>query len=168
MLEEFRRQRAAARLIEEKQRAADRLIEEKFYEQVVIELESGERRNGLWAKAVADTDGKEGRAEAQYIKYRVQSLKDELKLMSSMIEEQDRHAHEERKKLEKMTSETNLAKQTKQEEREKKKLVLLKQKLVSNAYLLKESHGGWVVENRTEIKILKSLEEVEAFVSTLN
>jgi hypothetical protein len=55
-----------------------------------------------------------------------------------------------------MTSETNLAKQTKQEEREKKKLVLLKQKLVSNAYLLKESHGGWVVENRTEIKILKS------------
>lgn len=60
--------------------AAARLVEERLYEQVVRELSEGQRRDGLWAKAIADCDGSEERSKALYIKYRVQSLKDELEV----------------------------------------------------------------------------------------
>ena len=57
-----------------------RLLEEKLYEQVVEELVRGQRRNGLWAKALVDSGGREEKTKALYIQYRVQSLKDELEL----------------------------------------------------------------------------------------
>ncbi len=58
--------------------AASRLIDEQFYEQVVNELAQGVKKNGLWAKALANSDGAEEKATALYIKYRVQSIKDEV------------------------------------------------------------------------------------------
>jgi len=58
---------------------ADRLVEEKLYELVHRELESGERRDGLWAKAFQNSQGDEQKANALYIGYRVQSIKDEGK-----------------------------------------------------------------------------------------
>jgi hypothetical protein len=62
-------------------RSAHRLIEEQLYEQVVVELADGVKRQGLWAKAIADSDGHEEKAKSLYIKYRVQSIKDELALI---------------------------------------------------------------------------------------
>lgn len=55
-------------------------MEERLYEQVVTELTNGHRRDGLWAKALANADGEEERTKALYIQYRVQSLKDETEL----------------------------------------------------------------------------------------
>lgn len=60
--------------------AAARLQEEKLYEQVAQELESGERRDGLWVKALANAQGVEEKAQGLYIRYRVQSIKDEHEL----------------------------------------------------------------------------------------
>jgi hypothetical protein len=60
--------------------AAKRLREERLYERVVYELAHGKRRNGLWAKALADSKGEKERAKALYIQYRVQSIKDELQV----------------------------------------------------------------------------------------
>jgi hypothetical protein len=57
-----------------------RVQEEKFYEVVSAEIDRGERRPGLWAKALADCGGLESKAATLYLKYRVQSLKDELTL----------------------------------------------------------------------------------------
>ena len=54
-----------------------RAEDERLYEVVAQELDRGERRPGLWAKATADSDGSEDKAGSLYIKYRVQSLKDE-------------------------------------------------------------------------------------------
>lgn len=64
-------------------RSAHRLIEEQLYEQVVIELAEGMKRPGLWAKAIADSDGYEERAKSLYIKYRVQSIKDESAILKA-------------------------------------------------------------------------------------
>ena len=64
-----------------KRSAAARIIEEQLYEQVVNELASGKRRNGLWAKAIASSNGQDEKAKALYIQYRVQSLKDEYELL---------------------------------------------------------------------------------------
>jgi len=64
--------------------AAARLQEEQLYEQIAQELESGERRDGLWVKALANAQGAEEKAQGLYIKYRVQSIKDEYELTSDL------------------------------------------------------------------------------------
>ena len=60
--------------------AASRLTEEAFYAEALREIESGMRRDGIWAMAMAECDMDQGRAGARYIKLRVQSLKDEMTL----------------------------------------------------------------------------------------
>ena len=52
--------------------------EEIVYEMVIAELEKGYKNKGLLAKALADSGGEKSKAESIYIKYRVQSLKDEI------------------------------------------------------------------------------------------
>ena len=61
--------------------ASYRLTEEALFAEALREIESGARRDGLWAKALADTDMDEGRAKAKYLKMRVQSMKDEAALL---------------------------------------------------------------------------------------
>ena len=55
----------------------ERLDEEKLYEFVINELKSGERREGLWTKAMVLTSGDENKIRLEYIKLRIQSLLDE-------------------------------------------------------------------------------------------
>jgi len=57
--------------------ALERESEERLYAQVVKEIEAGQRRDGLWAKALTLSNGDENRAKAEYIKLRVQSLLDD-------------------------------------------------------------------------------------------
>ncbi len=64
-----------------KRTASARIVEEQFYEQVVNEIANGYLRNGLWAKAIANSNGQDEKAKALYIQYRVQSLKDEYELL---------------------------------------------------------------------------------------
>jgi hypothetical protein len=56
---------------------APSIEEEALYKQVLDEVESGVMRKGIYAKALADGLGDEGKAQSLYIKYRVQSLVDE-------------------------------------------------------------------------------------------
>ena len=69
--------------------AAKRLIEEQLYEKVVVELSNGEKRDGLWAKALVDSKGADEKAKALYIQYRVQSIKDEIEISEAVAEEED-------------------------------------------------------------------------------
>ena len=57
--------------------AMTREVEEELYAQVLQEIERGERRDGLWAKALVTANGDESIAKAQYIKLRVQALFDD-------------------------------------------------------------------------------------------
>jgi hypothetical protein len=57
--------------------AEQRLKEEALYQEALREIESGVRRDGIWAKAVADSKGEEPLARSLYLKYRVQSMLDE-------------------------------------------------------------------------------------------
>jgi len=75
MLKKFRRDAAARRL-----------LEEKLFEYVALEIQRGIRRQGLWAKALAQSDGSEERAKSSYIRLRVQSLKDEAKIEEAIGE----------------------------------------------------------------------------------
>ena len=77
MFDKFRRASAAARM-----------IEEQLYEQVAHELSHGERREGLWTKALASADGIETKAKALYIRFRVQAIKDEMQIHEAMRDEE--------------------------------------------------------------------------------
>jgi len=68
--------------------AATRLLEEMLYKQVAQELRQGIRRDGLWAMAIANSSGVEEEARALYIRYRVQSIKDELEISEALAEEE--------------------------------------------------------------------------------
>lgn len=81
--------------------ALDRLKEEKIYEFVLKEFEQGVRREGLWAKAIAKSDGNESKVKSLYIEYRAQSVIDESDVYEKLLaDEQDRvrYAKEEEKR----------------------------------------------------------------------
>ena len=73
--------------------------EEALYQQVLEEVESGFMRKGIYAKALADSQGDEGKANALYIKYRVQSLIGEEKQVAG-IEFASRRSEEKERKEE--------------------------------------------------------------------
>jgi len=55
----------------------DRLSEVQLYEMVAEEIANNQQSKGLWAKAIADTEGELEKAKALYIKLRVQMIMDE-------------------------------------------------------------------------------------------
>lgn len=61
--------------------ATQRLVEVRLYDEVAQELAKGELHDGIWAKALADSDGVEAKARALYLRYRVQSIKDKRELL---------------------------------------------------------------------------------------
>ena len=64
-----------------KSRAESRLTEEMIYAQVLEEIQNGIRRDGLWAKALAESNMDENSAKARYLILRVQSIKDEIEIL---------------------------------------------------------------------------------------
>ena len=65
-----------------------RISEEMLYAEVLREIENGIRRDGLWAKALSQSNMQQDAAKAQYIKLRVQSLKDEVEIALQNISKQ--------------------------------------------------------------------------------
>ena len=55
-----------------------RRYEEKLYEVALEEVEAGDRRKGLYSKALAKADGDTEKADGIYLKLRVQSIMDDI------------------------------------------------------------------------------------------
>lgn len=68
------------------QAAMRRLFEEQVYEIVLAEINRGERRDGIYAKALIDSEGDKNKARSLYIKYRAEALKDEV-LIKTTVED---------------------------------------------------------------------------------
>jgi hypothetical protein len=79
-------------------RAANSLIVEMLYGQALKEIESGQRRDGLWAKALANSSDDEKKARSLYIEYRVQSMIDEEDVAEGVLEEATEHVREEERR----------------------------------------------------------------------
>lgn len=73
--------------------AESRRLEESLFQQVADEIGQGIRREGLWAKALANAQGSPELARSLYIKLRVQALKDEIDLAEEQ-QELDRERRE--------------------------------------------------------------------------
>ena len=129
--------------------AAARLLEEQLYEQVVVELSTGKKRDGLWAKALANSDGIEEKAKALYIQYRVQSIKDETEISEAVAEEADYQRRN--------TSAID----------RQKRINAAEAVLRSKKYRLKTRGSGWVVnEPLGGQQLINTLEELEQYAAS--
>lgn len=82
-----------------RQEAQARILEERLFREAAKEVESNIIREGLWAKALANSEGNQDKSKALYLRYRVQSMYDELDMaVESAMEEQQRIEAENKKK----------------------------------------------------------------------
>ena len=72
--------------------AASKLAEEQLYAQAAEEVASGQIRQGLWAKAIAETGGDEAAAKAQYLKLRVEIMKAEAEVTDYAMRQASRES----------------------------------------------------------------------------
>jgi hypothetical protein len=94
--------------------------EEALYKRVLDEMESGKRRTGIMAKALADSLGDKDKAESLYIKYRMQTIADEDKKEAKLFIEAAKLA-EEQAAADALLAQEKAAKEA-AEEQEKKRL----------------------------------------------
>ena len=73
--------------------AAQKLAEEQLYEFAAEEIAANNIRPGLWAKAIAEADGDDGKAKARYIKLRVETMKAEADLVNFAASEAGSQNH---------------------------------------------------------------------------
>jgi hypothetical protein len=136
-----------------RQNAAARLIQERLYEIVVDELQNNVKRNGLWAKAFANSDGNESKAKALYISYRVRSLKDESQISEALREQKAKDALI--RKQQEREHEANETRQRSQEQRSRKqqerehqasiKSEEAKEILQEKGYVVRKMDFEWII-----------------------
>ncbi|NWO06818.1 MAG: ankyrin repeat domain-containing protein [Alteromonadaceae bacterium] len=76
-----------------KMNIAHRKTDEALYSVVAKEMGSGVRNNGLWLKALEKAGGNKDKQVAEYIKLRVQSLKDDASILSEFSETAKQISH---------------------------------------------------------------------------
>lgn len=75
-----------------------RLSDDDLFERALDEVQNKKMIKGVWARALSESDGNEKKAEALYLKLRVQQIKDK-KLLSAQKKQAEKKA-EHKKKLE--------------------------------------------------------------------
>jgi len=88
--------------------------EEIIYATVLDELEKGKKKKGLWAKAIADSEGDKDKIKSLYIKYRVQSFEDEIEIAENKIRDKEQRLQDaidakEQKRIDKLQEEDDEA-----------------------------------------------------------
>lgn len=69
----------------------NRTQDEILYEYVLDEMEAGIKVKGLWAKAIAHSDGIEAKVISIYMQFRVQDIKDQFTALQISYEEMSRN-----------------------------------------------------------------------------
>ena len=96
--------------------AASKLAEEQLYAQAAEEVASGQIRQGLWAKAIAETGGDEAAAKAHYLKLRVEIMRAEAEVTDFAMYEAAK-ASEQREKQAAAEAKAELQKKIEEVER---------------------------------------------------
>jgi len=141
--------------------AVARLNEEALYAQVHTEIEGGDIRQGLWLKALSDSDGNELKAKAKYAKARVKSLKDEAAIAKAVLAEQEQVSREKKiheEAYRQKQREENAKERKAKQERERKKrssgpngdervsdIDQAKEFLLQRNYKIKSWADGWEI-----------------------
>jgi hypothetical protein len=77
-----------------------RRFEEYIFELVANEMQSGIRKSGLWVKAISEAGGDEMRAKILYIRFRAQSMIDEVCLAEAAKIKKENEERERKRQIE--------------------------------------------------------------------
>lgn len=131
-----------------KRAASARLTEEAIYAQVLREIEAGIRRDGLYAKALTETNGDTASIQAAYIRLRVQSIRDEIELANAHASAQAEANSQQLLEREEEAARKNLHKVAERK-----------------AYIKKARDELFIkYEEKNSIKILRNLVAATAFI----
>lgn len=135
--------------------AEARGIEEAIYQAVAEEIASGVRRDGLWAKAIAETGGSIDAAKARYIQLRAQSLIDETALFKRAKQEelQRRRADEQIKERQERQAQAT---------EEKRQMALRIGKTAGSTARTLITAFTWLVAISTGLSVLSTLPDLVA------
>jgi hypothetical protein len=138
-----------------KQIIAHRFAEEILYEYVLDEIEEeGIVSRGLWAKAIAISEGDDNKANSLYMQYRVQSIRDYVETLNYMKEEITK-TH-----LRRLLKNKNCQLAQNDEEMIQK----CRKRLISKGYKLDGEKYNWVIEDPIgEFFEIKSIEQLESY-----
>ena len=92
-----------------KHKVMSRIEDEEIYKQVINEISQGIKNEGVWGKALADSNGDYELAKSKYIKYRAQSIKDKTELLKSSIEDKLNEHNKIKNKIKSLFSSVILA-----------------------------------------------------------
>ncbi len=136
-----------------------RLEEELLYKHVLEEMDAGIIRDGLFAKALANSSGDEDKARSLYMKYRVRSVQDSLDGESYLeYTEKLQLSQKQQKRLAPKKKSAIKNKPTKKElELNKMKLIIESQKIEKELKKIKK--GGKPTKKELESKIIKLANE---------
>ncbi len=151
--------------------AKHRMMEEALYQQVAEEMEKGDKRVGLWAKAIAVSEGDGEKANALYIGYRVQSLIDE-----ALIADEENRLEREQLEAERIEFEKKHQEEVGKQKAKKKKGLTSRESaeivldcrdiLTNKGYKMNKKGYGWIVIDLqgkvteiTDVEILKQYTE---------
>ena len=99
--------------------AEDRLNEERLYTLIAAEIAEGSVKAGLWTKAVAQANGDETKIEPNYIKLRLQNLRDEIAVAAAEEAERLRKKKEAELRMAQRKAESEKAENEKSWEHDK-------------------------------------------------
>ena len=108
--------------------------EEAIYAAAMSELKTGAVREGLWAKAFAESEGNELRSQALYIRLRVQQEQQRIRLQ---IQQQGQRRLQEQNTAKALAAEV--------EQREVVALMAVVENLLLKGYEAKKAGNGWIV-----------------------
>ena len=89
--------------------AASKLVEEQLYEAAANEVASGQIRQGIWAQALAETDGNEAAANGRYLSLRVEIMKAEFDVLRYGSSQANVESEEQRRAREEQQNDRSLA-----------------------------------------------------------
>ena len=121
--------------------------EERLYKIILVEMEAGIRRDGLWGKALTKANFDEKDAKAIYVKLRMQSLIDE-----ELIAE--RLAKEKKELEERIIKEQEIIKKQKEEEQE----IIMKKEFEAWFFTTEYTHRDYDSQYKRfhQLKLLKA------------
>ena len=135
-----------------------RRYEEKLYEVALEEVEAGERKKGLYSKALAKADGDKEKADGIYLKLRVQAIMDDIE-----SEQIDRRINEKAYKELQQLREIELIDNELTIENAKKKVkgsdFSVSKPFLQKIYIVDEKHIGTVFYTFDLIELHRWLDE---------
>ena len=142
-----------------------RAFEERIYEQIASELKAGNRKEGLWMKALSQSKGNEGIAQSTYIKLRLQAINDDYEAALEIAEPKTIDSLVDNKAITNKPPE--YGEFLSDADLKNRRLMIAVKKLANYGYSVRSKGYEWDIVNSSGVVITcRNISQVEGFAAT--